>query len=1374
MVLLQLAAKAAAAKQAQAPGRVIQPAPSAPPVVTALPHVGTGPVAPAAPAVQPQVVDVPGGPGELVQQQPPPPQPPAQSDPVGSALGTVAGPVAGAVGGIGGFLGEKAGGAISNVAQAGPVAAIGSTPVAQAAGSILSTVLTAPQAAVISDQGQDMYDFVSGKHDAATVAVDMNIPLRRKLFEWAAAHPEQVKDAYENGYVSRDGQERWTGGRAVWEAYARANLTGNLEGAIVGTITDPWNAIPAIGKAGEGLKGAGVAMKGAAELDAATALLRTPGPTAGATLGDDLARKAILELGSGDAARVDQVLRDISPEMADAFAAGNFTLAAFPQALEPLGRAWATKQATKLAAANPGLMRLGSAIEKTGHAIEFPAKMIDEFPAKAVGKASSVLIDPMLSKVARSRIGASIGRFFETSPRAKALRAANQVIAARMQKQHALERERRIRSMFTPQQANLLFGPPGPASAQVATPTFAQVLNPTQINLAGQAVPVTAPGAGPARVATVAETRPSGTLRLGGNPDELTLHNPLVTDLSPPDQRGRIESAPPPVRTPEAAAPPPTAPGAGTAEPPPAAAATAPDVAAPAPPPTTRTLPTEPAVPYVERFSDPKTANAAKAGDRARQRMSDLAAVDPEAAPEITGILNDLNAEREDILSTSGQGDRTRDATNRVDLWFEEFDAERRAREVLSSRGLPLPPHVNDQAGAMARALDALAWNPDPAAAEAARAQLEGIINRSEKGSVAPAIRNAMQDAEDFRATLPTPEARQPGEIVNPQRATEPATNPETLPRGPVEPSSREHARASFTGSYEMAGYEPKAVSEIRTSPDRFQPRGGISSEVADQLAREWDWKRYDPITVWRDPADGHDYVLAGHHRLAGAEKRGIDSLDVRRFSGTEGEAIEYARTSNNQRPESPLERSNTIRRLYDEKVGDVSLPPDEEARVLSNLTIPGVKPSERPDLLSLSRLPVGIRDDIAVHPNMGKANLKAHAKLGERIDPLRRPRGDIQTVTKAEAESVYRAVQKQKSKLPDGSPRPMSAEDVTRVVEGIDAMVGMPAQEQMGMFAGMATDDGRAADFLATMAEMTKHHKLLKTREAAHAKSLKILEDDLATVQSQLDALPENDPQVGELQARGTELQRHRDGMLNEVDRYRLALEDAQKQAGRMAENNLRADDFRDYRANSMVLPVGPVIDAIKAGGDTFRMVGDWRDEVATRRAATVAENTAQTAALKAEKNAAPGVATGPIVAPEVDDVLGQTFSDKNVAYQGRTFGEVADEIDARVVAEKNRLIQLIGQPTSLLSAKDAAELKQAADRRTPTSAPSGTPPKSTRTTSFAASCTGRCRRHEGVRDATRDSASLLDRASTIYSALNLLAPWAVGRYYVGNLARR
>ena len=59
-------------------------------------------------------------------------------------------------------------------------------------------------------------------------------------------------------------------------------------------------------------------------------------------------------------------------------------------------------------------------------------------------------------------------------------------------------------------------------------------------------------------------------------------------------------------------------------------------------------------------------------------------------------------------------------------------------------------------------------------------------------------------------------------------------------------------------------------VGKIVTRPDLFQFRddaGGYDKTTVDTLARTWDWNRYDPVSVVRDPETGEVIVIGGHHR---------------------------------------------------------------------------------------------------------------------------------------------------------------------------------------------------------------------------------------------------------------------------------------------------------------------------------------------------------------------------------------------------------------------------------------------------------------------------------------------------------------------------
>ncbi len=67
---------------------------------------------------------------------------------------------------------------------------------------------------------------------------------------------------------------------------------------------------------------------------------------------------------------------------------------------------------------------------------------------------------------------------------------------------------------------------------------------------------------------------------------------------------------------------------------------------------------------------------------------------------------------------------------------------------------------------------------------------------------------------------------------------------------------------------------------------------------------------------VWDDPKDTKTYLLAGHHRLAGAKRAGREMIKTRCFEGTEKEAIAYAKelSNANRTLETPLERAALYR----------------------------------------------------------------------------------------------------------------------------------------------------------------------------------------------------------------------------------------------------------------------------------------------------------------------------------------------------------------------------------------------------------------------------------------------------------------------------
>lgn len=81
-------------------------------------------------------------------------------------------------------------------------------------------------------------------------------------------------------------------------------------------------------------------------------------------------------------------------------------------------------------------------------------------------------------------------------------------------------------------------------------------------------------------------------------------------------------------------------------------------------------------------------------------------------------------------------------------------------------------------------------------------------------------------------------------------------------------------------------------LSDLALAPERFQYKLNTDSTGVTNLlrGRKWNDQLADPITVWRDPADGKTYVVNGHHRLQLAKENGITSLWVKTLESPNAE----------------------------------------------------------------------------------------------------------------------------------------------------------------------------------------------------------------------------------------------------------------------------------------------------------------------------------------------------------------------------------------------------------------------------------------------------------------------------------------------------
>ncbi len=91
-------------------------------------------------------------------------------------------------------------------------------------------------------------------------------------------------------------------------------------------------------------------------------------------------------------------------------------------------------------------------------------------------------------------------------------------------------------------------------------------------------------------------------------------------------------------------------------------------------------------------------------------------------------------------------------------------------------------------------------------------------------------------------------------------------------------------------------------LTSIKTDPPRFQPRGkAFSEESAQRVAKNRHPELMEPIWLWHDSQDEHDYVLAGHSRLEGFRRRKKVTIPAQFFQGTEKAAVAFARTENDK-----------------------------------------------------------------------------------------------------------------------------------------------------------------------------------------------------------------------------------------------------------------------------------------------------------------------------------------------------------------------------------------------------------------------------------------------------------------------------------------
>ena len=162
-------------------------------------------------------------------------------------------------------------------------------------------------------------------------------------------------------------------------------------------------------------------------------------------------------------------------------------------------------------------------------------------------------------------------------------------------------------------------------------------------------------------------------------------------------------------------------------------------------------------------------------------------------------------------------------------------------------------------------------WAHEAATIPAARDAQDKLVSAQEK-----------QQAQQQQAQAAQPAPAQPG--AQPAHAAQPQ---------PSEPP------AQFSDAVVWV-----SPSRLTADPARFQFRRG--ADAADGTVRDLPdeafdpRKRAEPFLAWRDPADGQDYVVDGHHGLAWAERDGAKRVPVRWLNAkTAEEAREIGRRAN-------------------------------------------------------------------------------------------------------------------------------------------------------------------------------------------------------------------------------------------------------------------------------------------------------------------------------------------------------------------------------------------------------------------------------------------------------------------------------------------
>ncbi|HBY67408.1 MAG TPA: hypothetical protein DEG69_06415, partial [Flavobacteriaceae bacterium] len=108
---------------------------------------------------------------------------------------------------------------------------------------------------------------------------------------------------------------------------------------------------------------------------------------------------------------------------------------------------------------------------------------------------------------------------------------------------------------------------------------------------------------------------------------------------------------------------------------------------------------------------------------------------------------------------------------------------------------------------------------------------------------------------------------------------------------------------------------------DIKIDESKFQPREEYNQAIVDDIAENFDAKKWDEPVLWQDPKTDEYFVVSGHHRHQGVVKGGYGSATYKVLpkGTTIDEAINMSEEGNLARTEqSPFENSKEIRRRLD------------------------------------------------------------------------------------------------------------------------------------------------------------------------------------------------------------------------------------------------------------------------------------------------------------------------------------------------------------------------------------------------------------------------------------------------------------------------